>query len=55
MPDIFGKNRERVIAALDNMIQTEQELHEEYHMQREDGSDIWLSMRRSIIAKGQNS
>lgn len=48
---IFGKNRERVIAALDSMIQTEQELHEEYHMQREDGSDIWLSMRSSIIAK----
>lgn len=48
---IFGKNQERVIAALDNMIQTGEELHEEYHMQREDGSDIWLSMRSSIVAK----
>ena len=48
---IFGENRERVIAALDSMIQTGQELHEEYHMHREDGSDIWLSMRSSVVAK----
>lgn len=48
---IFKENRKDILAALDRMIQTGQELNEEYRIPREDGTDVWLSMRSSVVSK----
>jgi len=48
---LFQKNKKQVLIALNRLIQTGQEVREEYQMQKLDGSDIWISICSSIVAK----
>jgi len=50
-PPVLEEHKMQIISAMDSMIQTGKELSKEYHIKKADKSDIWLSMRSSIVSK----
>lgn len=51
---IFQQEEDQIFSVLDRIIQTGQEVRKEYHIQRLDGINIWVSMRSSIVAQEGN-